>query len=138
MPKESFVTRCSLLFPERAGARLLIQGIRPPEHGGFAGAGQGAAPSRRAGASSHRDSRRLVSSVAARHNGRGWRFACPVFANGNGIPMTIIRTLLFALVALVAVPALGLAQPFSQYEKASFDKLVKSGKPVVVHVHADW
>jgi hypothetical protein len=60
-----------------------------------------------------------------------------VFANGNGKPMTIVRTLLFALVALVAIPALG-APPFSQYDKTSFDKLVKSGKPVVVHVHADW
>jgi hypothetical protein len=54
------------------------------------------------------------------------------------MPMSILRTLLFALVALVAIPAISHAQGFTPYEKASFDKLVKSGKPVVVHVHADW
>lgn len=81
---------------------------------------------------------RLAWSGATPHKPCGRRSACPVFANGNGKPMTIIRTILLALVALVAIPAMGQAQPFSQYEKASFDKLVKSGKPVVVHVHADW
>lgn len=50
--------------------------------------------------------------------------------------MTKIKTAIFALIALIAMPALALA--FQPYEKASFDKLLKSGKPVVVHVHADW
>ncbi len=52
--------------------------------------------------------------------------------------MTMLRTILLALAALVALPALAQAQSFTPYEKPSFDKLVKSGKPVVVHVHATW
>jgi thioredoxin 1 len=50
--------------------------------------------------------------------------------------MTKLKTLLLALFTLVALPGLALA--FQPYEKASFDKLMKSGKPVVVQVHADW
>ncbi len=50
--------------------------------------------------------------------------------------MTKVKTLLLALFTLVALP--GLVMAFQPYEKASFDKLLKSGKPVVVQVHADW
>jgi thioredoxin 1 len=50
--------------------------------------------------------------------------------------MTKVKTIMLALLALVALPSLAMA--FQPYEKASFDKLLKSGKPVVVQVHADW
>lgn len=42
-----------------------------------------------------------------------------------------------------ALPALVLSIPayaadWAPYQKASFDALLAQGKPVVVHVHADW
>lgn len=40
------------------------------------------------------------------------------------------------LAILLAVPAL--AGDFTPYKKAEFDKLVATGQPVLVHVHADW
>lgn len=40
--------------------------------------------------------------------------------------------------AAVAVPAFSLANGFSAYSKAAFDQALKSGKPVLVHVHAGW
>jgi thiol-disulfide isomerase/thioredoxin len=44
---------------------------------------------------------------------------------------------------LLAIPALVIALPafaadFIKYRKAEFDGLLASGKPVFVHVHADW
>jgi thiol-disulfide isomerase/thioredoxin len=43
----------------------------------------------------------------------------------------------------LAIPALVIAMPafaadFTKYKKAEFDSLLASGKPVFVHVHADW
>ncbi len=39
-------------------------------------------------------------------------------------------------VLMMTLPAA--AGDFKPYEKASFDRLVASGQPVLVHVHADW
>ncbi len=44
--------------------------------------------------------------------------------------------LTFAALALLAAPAL--AKSFASYDKAKLDAAIKSGSPVVVHVHADW
>lgn len=55
--------------------------------------------------------------------------------------MTSRRTFATLLVALLAGPLLafpGNAKTFSQYQAASFLKLLGSGEPVIVHVHADW
>jgi thiol-disulfide isomerase/thioredoxin len=50
-----------------------------------------------------------------------------------------MRKFLLAVVlfALAAAPALG-AKAFAPYEKAKLDALISSGRPLVVHVHADW
>jgi thioredoxin 1 len=44
--------------------------------------------------------------------------------------------LILAAALLIAVPAA--AKDFSAYEKAKLDAAIKSGAPVVVHVHAEW
>jgi thioredoxin 1 len=44
--------------------------------------------------------------------------------------------LVLAAVLLLAVPAA--ANDFSAYDKAKLDAAIKSGAPVVVHVHAEW
>lgn len=40
--------------------------------------------------------------------------------------------------AAAIAPALSLANGFKPYTKATFDQALKSGKPVLVHVHAGW
>jgi thioredoxin 1 len=44
--------------------------------------------------------------------------------------------LILAAVLLLAVPAA--AKDFSAYDRAKLDAAIKSGAPVVVHVHAEW
>ena len=51
-----------------------------------------------------------------------------------------MRKFLLALAAfatLTAAPALA-GKEFAAYDKAKLDALIKSGAPVIVHVHADW
>lgn len=51
-----------------------------------------------------------------------------------------MRRLFLTLAAVVAIgisPALA-GKEFAPYEKAKLEALVKSGVPVVVHVHAEW
>lgn len=43
-----------------------------------------------------------------------------------------------APVAALMIIAPAFAGTFKPYNKADFDKLVASGQPVLVHVHADW
>jgi thiol-disulfide isomerase/thioredoxin len=52
----------------------------------------------------------------------------------------LMRKFLLALAVfatLTAAPALA-GKEFASYDKAKLDALIKSGAPVVVHVHADW
>ncbi len=51
--------------------------------------------------------------------------------------MTLKRMIMSLLFAMLAIPALA-GPAFTPYQKASFEAAVKSGKPVVVHVHATW
>ncbi len=51
--------------------------------------------------------------------------------------MNRLRLGLAALLALVALPVIA-AAGLQPYEKAKFESLLNAGKPVVVHVHADW
>ncbi len=46
--------------------------------------------------------------------------------------------LLVTALFLPAFPGSASAQNFAKYEAESFRKLVASGAPLVVHVHADW
>lgn len=51
------------------------------------------------------------------------------------------RTFSALLLAAFAAPLGGrraFAMPFSEYQPEGFIKLLASGNPVVVHVHADW
>jgi thiol-disulfide isomerase/thioredoxin len=41
-------------------------------------------------------------------------------------------------VAAIMLAAPAFAADFKAYEKAAFDRLVATGAPVLVHVHADW
>ena len=43
----------------------------------------------------------------------------------------------FAIVSLVALSS-AIASEIKPYDKASFDALQAAGKPVVIHVYADW
>lgn len=43
-----------------------------------------------------------------------------------------------ALLALMAMPVLSLANPLQPFDGKAFDALTASGKPVVVAVHASW
>ncbi len=43
-----------------------------------------------------------------------------------------------APIAALMMIAPTFAQDFKAYNKADFDKLVATGQPVLVHVHADW
>ena len=45
---------------------------------------------------------------------------------------------LFAASALAATAGVAFAADFSAYSAPSFDTALKSGAPVIVHVHADW
>ncbi len=49
-----------------------------------------------------------------------------------------MKTLFAAPIAALIMMAPALAADFKPYEKAAFDKLLASGQPVLVHVHADW
>lgn len=49
-----------------------------------------------------------------------------------------MKFLFAAPVAALMMVAPALAGSFQPYKKADFDKLVASGQPVLVHVHADW
>ena len=49
-----------------------------------------------------------------------------------------MKMLLAAPVAALMMLAPAQAGSFQPYKKADFDKLVASGQPVLVHVHADW
>jgi thioredoxin 1 len=49
---------------------------------------------------------------------------------------SLVRAL-FAIVSLVAVSATHAAE-IKPYDKATFDALEAAGKPVVIHVYADW
>jgi thioredoxin 1 len=49
-----------------------------------------------------------------------------------------MKFLFAAPVAALMMVAPALAGSFQPYKKADFDKLVSSGQPVLVHVHADW
>jgi thiol-disulfide isomerase/thioredoxin len=48
------------------------------------------------------------------------------------------KALFAAPVAALVLIAPAMAGSFKPYQKADFDKLVASGQPVLVHVHADW
>ena len=48
------------------------------------------------------------------------------------------RTLLAALAAFAFAPSLGLAFEVQPYDAAKADAAIKAGKPVVLHVYADW
>jgi len=48
------------------------------------------------------------------------------------------KALLAAPVAALMMLAPAQAGSFQPYKKADFDKLVATGQPVLVHVHADW
>lgn len=43
-----------------------------------------------------------------------------------------------AAIVLPFAPGLATAMPFAEYRPDSFVKLLASGDPIVVHVHADW
>ena len=47
-------------------------------------------------------------------------------------------TLIAALATGAAIATTALAAGFSAYTAQSFDAALKSGSPVIVHVHADW
>jgi thiol-disulfide isomerase/thioredoxin len=49
-----------------------------------------------------------------------------------------MKFLFAAPVAALMMVAPAFAGSFQPYNKADFDKLVASGQPVLVHVHADW
>jgi thiol-disulfide isomerase/thioredoxin len=49
-----------------------------------------------------------------------------------------MKLFLAAPVAALMIIAPAHAASFKPYDKASFDTLVASGQPVLVHVHADW
>ncbi len=49
-----------------------------------------------------------------------------------------MKFLFAAPVAALMMVAPAFASDFKAYNKAEFDKLVDSGQPVLVHVHADW
>lgn len=49
-----------------------------------------------------------------------------------------MKFLFAAPVAALMMVAPAFAGSFQPYVKADFDKLVASGQPVLVHVHADW
>jgi thioredoxin 1 len=49
-----------------------------------------------------------------------------------------MRRILIAFAALAFIAAPALAKTFTPYDKAKLEAAIKSGAPVVVHVHADW
>lgn len=49
-----------------------------------------------------------------------------------------MRFLFAAPVVALMMISPALAGSFQPYKKADFDKLLASGQPVLVHVHADW
>lgn len=49
-----------------------------------------------------------------------------------------MKFLLATPVAVLMMVAPAFAGSFQPYKKADFDKLLASGQPVLVHVHADW
>ncbi len=49
-----------------------------------------------------------------------------------------MKFLFAAPVAALMMMAPAFAADFKPYNKVEFDKLVASGQPVLVHVHADW
>lgn len=59
----------------------------------------------------------------------------------HALPLTrrlvLCGTVLLGMVA-AAVPAVSLASGFTPYKKATFEQALKSGRPVLVHVHAGW
>ncbi len=51
--------------------------------------------------------------------------------------MLKLRTMLLAVFALAALPFTA-AFSFDAYKKDAFEAALKSGSPVIVHVHAEW
>ncbi|MDQ2079219.1 thioredoxin family protein [Xanthobacteraceae bacterium Astr-EGSB] len=49
-----------------------------------------------------------------------------------------VLSLFAAAVVIATMATAAVAAEFSAYSPASFDAAVKSGAPVIVHVHADW
>jgi hypothetical protein len=52
--------------------------------------------------------------------------------------MRKLLMLALALFAFAAVPAAAQRIEYDIYDKSDFDKLLASGKPVVVHVNTTW
>lgn len=51
---------------------------------------------------------------------------------------TFTALALAALAAPLVFAAEAMAKPFAAYQAGSFPKLLASGAPLIVHVHADW